>query len=117
MHADLRDAATVRLEAEDSDAFRDLGAQAQAMRGIDWPLVYMHFVTLPDENGRRYQAPNFSPYLAADGSLSWTRPMLEGLLVGDATRSAEVGLFEGDTHSLLLEQPLGGDGVAPGVDE
>jgi len=52
-----------------------------------------------------------------DGSVSWSKHGLEGVTVAHVERSHEEGVFLGDRHALLIEEPLGGDGVLPVWDD
>jgi hypothetical protein len=113
LHSDLRDVPVEQFQVAKLDLLSAIAKRAQESGGVDWPFAYMHFVTAPDSEGRRYQAPYLSPYVAEDGALTWPGLQLEGIKVADAIRTADAGLFEGDPRALLVEEPVGGDGVPP----
>lgn len=110
---DLRQFPEVVLEADNAELITDIARRAQAEFDVDWEWLYHHFVTEPDANARRYQAPFLTAYLEDDGSISWSKHGLEGVRVVHLERSRAEGVFSGDAHALLIEEPLGGDGVLP----
>ena len=114
---DLRQFPEVVLDARDSELITDVARRAQADIGVDWEWPYHHFVTQRDMDGRRYQAPFLTAYVDEDGSVSWSKHGLKGVTVADVERSRGERVFAGDPHALLIEEPLGGDGVLPGWDD
>ena len=110
---DLRQFPEVSFPVDDRDLLEVIAAKGQRLHGVRWRLAYRHFVTEPDDKGRRYQAPFLTAYVAEDGHLTWTKHNLSGVRVSDVARAREEGLFEGDPYALLIEEPLGGNGALP----
>lgn len=66
---DLRQFPEVVLDARDSELITDIARGPQAELGVAWEWLYHHFVTQPDTDGRRYQAPFLTAYVDEDGSV------------------------------------------------
>jgi len=60
---DLREFPEVVLDARDSDLLTELARRAQSEIGVNWEWLYHHFLTKPDERGRRHQAPFLTAYV------------------------------------------------------
>jgi hypothetical protein len=116
LRQDLRQLPSIALEVDPTELVADIGRRAQPEFIVSWEWSYHHFVTEPDEAGRRFQAP-LHAYVAEDGAFAWMHGQLEGLTINDIIRTQEEGIFQGDPFALLIEEPLGGDGVLPGWDD
>lgn len=117
LREDLRGAESIELDVALDDKLVDIASRAKAQLGIDWSWNHFHFVTERDLGGRRYEEPYLTSYVTDQGDLLWTHLQLEGVTVADVVRTRDHDLFEGDPFALLLEEPLGGDGVIPGWDD
>jgi hypothetical protein len=116
LREDLRALPVVTMNAASDELITDVGLRAQTEYGADWEWRYYQFVTVPDAEGRRYQAP-FRGYPDEQGIVHWRKHGVEGIRVADLERAADEDLFQGDPHALLIEEPLGGDGLIPVWDD
>ena len=113
LREDLGRFPTVIIEVDEDEFVLDVAERALSEHSADWTYSSYSFVTPPDEDGRRLQAPYLTEYVDDDGGVTWTGRGLKGVRIRHVVRAFDEGLFEGDPRVLLVAKQTGGDGVLP----
>jgi hypothetical protein len=119
---ELPDIEPLIYEASTDDLIYDLAKRAirdsPPAEPADADIRLFHITYL--EDGRKDGSPFvFPPKVVIDkgGEFLWPEGAIDRITVGDLARARDRGLFHGDPYALLLNLPLGGDGVLPGWEE
>ncbi len=106
-------------EAQPSDRIRELADRAVLELGLNPEEDFFRICFLEEAGDKapRGLIRRLRALIAEDGEFLWPEGAMDQITVADLERSRRLGFFMGDPHALLLEPPMGFDGVFPGWED